>query len=73
METHWLKTYFLGCTPMSCNSSYPDVEVSIFITGADAEGVISPWRDAGGLDLEDVRRDRALRGDAHVAMDDGER
>lgn len=58
---------------MSCNSSYPDVEVSIFITGADAEGVISPWRDAGGLDLEDVRGDGALRGDAHVAVDDGER
>lgn len=58
---------------MSCNSSYPDVEVSIFVTRTDAEGVISPWRDAGGLDLEDVRGDGALRGDAHVAVDDGER
>lgn len=34
---------------------------------------MSPWRDAGGLDLEDVRGDGALGGDAHVAVDDGER
>lgn len=58
---------------MLCNCSHPDVEVSIFITRADAEGVVSPRRDAGGLDLEDVRGDGALWGDAHVAVDDGER
>lgn len=58
---------------LPCDSSYPDVEVSVFITGADAEGVVSPRRDAGGLNLEDVRGDGALRGDAHVAVDDGER
>lgn len=58
---------------MLCNTSHPDVEVSVFITGADAEGVVSPWRDAGGLNLEDVGGDGALRGDAHVAVDDGER
>lgn len=51
----------------------PDVKVSVIITRANAEGVISPRRDAGGLDLEDVRGDGALRGDAHVAVDDGER
>lgn len=54
-------------------SSHPDVEVSVFVTGADAEGVVRPGSDAGGLNLEDVGGDRALRGDAHVAMDDGER
>lgn len=51
----------------------PDVKVSILITGADAEGVVSPRRHTGGLNLEDVRGDGALRGDAHVAVDDGER
>lgn len=34
---------------------------------------MSPWRDTGGLNLEDVRGDGALGGDAHVAVDDGER
>lgn len=51
----------------------PDVEISVFVTGADAEGVVSPRRDAGGLNLEDVGGDGALRGDAHVAVDDGKR
>lgn len=55
------------------SSSYSDVEVSIFVTGADTEGVVSPWRDAGGLNLEDVRWDGALRCDAHVAVHHGER
>lgn len=54
-------------------SSHPDVEVSVFVTRADAEGVVSPWGDAGGLNLEDVGGDRALRGDAHVAVDNRER
>lgn len=54
-------------------SSYPYIEVSIIISGADAEGVVGPRRDAGGLDLEDVRGHGALRGDAHVAVHDGER
>lgn len=58
---------------MLCNSSNPDVEVSIFVSRADAEGVVCPRRDAGGLNLEDVGGYRALRGDAHVAVDDGER
>lgn len=60
-------------SPLFHDSSYPDVEVSVFITGADAEGVVSPRRDAGGLNLENVRGYRALRRDAHVAVDDGER
>lgn len=53
--------------------SYSDVEVSVVVAGADAEGVVSPRRHAGGLDLEDVGRDGALRRDAHVAVDNGER
>lgn len=57
----------------SSGGSYSDVEVSIFIPGADTEGVVSPRRDAGGLNLEDVRWDGALRRDAHVAVHDGER
>lgn len=60
-------------SPPFRDSSYPDVEVSVFITGADAEGVVSPRRDAGGLNLENVRGYGALRRDAHVAVDDGER
>lgn len=55
------------------HSPHPDVKVSVFITGADAEGVVSPRRDAGSLDLEDVRGDGALGGDAHIAVHDGER
>lgn len=58
---------------LHCNSSHPDVEVSVLVTGADAEGVVSPRRDAGGLNLEDVGGDGALWGDGHVAVDDGER
>lgn len=50
-----------------------DVEVSVIVTRADTEGVVSPRRDTGGLNLEDIGRDRALRGDAHVAVNDGER
>lgn len=53
--------------------SYSDVEVSIFVAGADTEGVVSPRRHTGGLNLEDVRRDGALRRDAHVPVYDGER
>lgn len=54
-------------------STHPDVEVSVVIAGADAECVVGPRGDTGGLNLEDVRGDGALRGDAHVAVDDGER
>lgn len=57
---------------MLYKNTHPDVEVSILVTRADAEGVVGAWRDAGGLNLEDVWGDGALRGDAHVAMDDGE-
>lgn len=53
--------------------AHPDVEVSVLVTGADAESVVSPRRDAGGLNLEDVGGNGPLRGYAHVAMDDGER
>lgn len=67
----WLKQ--TAITSTLSDSSYPDVEVSVFIAGADAEGIVSPWRDTGGLNLEDVRGDGALGGDAHVAVDDGER
>lgn len=62
-----------GLTNRIGSSSYSDVEVSIFIAGADTEGVVSPWRDAGGLNLKDVRWDGALRCDAHVAVHHGER
>lgn len=57
---------------MTGSRAYSDVEVSVFVAGADTEGVVSPRRHAGGLNLEDVRRDGALRRDAHVAVDDGE-
>lgn len=70
-----LTSFFVFLLPFWINDrllyAHPDIEVSIFITGADAEGVVGPRRDAGGLDLEDVRGHRALRGDAHVAVDDG--
>lgn len=36
--------------------SYPDVEVSVHVTGANAEGVVGSRGDAGGLNLEDVGR-----------------
>lgn len=49
-------------------TSYSDVEVSIFISWADTEGVIGSWVDACCLDLEDVRGDDAFWGDAHIAM-----
>lgn len=62
-----------GLTNRVGSSSYSDVEVSIFVAGADTEGVVSPGRDAGGLNLEDVRRDGAFRCDAHVAVHHGER
>lgn len=55
------------------NRTHPDVEVSVLVARADAEGVVSPRGDAGGLNLEDVWGDGALWGDAHVAVDDGER
>lgn len=62
-----------GVVITGSHSPHPDVKVSVFVTGADAEGVVSPRRDAGSLNLEDVRGDGALGGDAHVAMHDGER
>lgn len=55
-----------GCT-------HPDVEVVISVPRADAEGVVGPGVDAGGLHVEDVRWDQTLRHHAHVAMHDGER
>lgn len=47
-----------------------DIEVSVVITGADAEGVVGARVDAGGVDLEDVGGDGALGCDAHVAVND---
>lgn len=75
ISTRWGNLRYEPFPPFSQlgNSSYPDVEFSVVITRADAEGVVCPRRDAGGLNLEDVRGDGALRGDAHVAVDDGER
>lgn len=37
------------------------------------KSVVGSGVDTGGLDLEDVRGHRAFRGDAHVAVHDGER
>ena len=61
------------CLKSDNDSSHPDVEVSILVTGPDAKGVVSPRRDAGGLNLKDVGGGRALWGDGHIAVDDGER
>lgn len=54
-------------------SFYPDVKVSSIIPRPDVEGVVGSRVDTGGLDLEDIGGHRAFRGDAHVAMHDGER
>lgn len=53
-------------------SSYPNVKVSSIISRPDVERVVCTRIDTGGLDLEDIGRDRAFRGDTHVAMHDGE-
>lgn len=54
-------------------ASHPEEELSLLIAGFDPEGVVHVGEDAGGLDLEDVRRHRTLRRDAHVLVDDGGR
>lgn len=50
----------------------PYVEFFIFVSRTNAKGVVGSRIDAGGLDLEDVGGNRALRGDAHVSMHNGE-
>lgn len=50
----------------------PYVEFFIFVSRTNAEGVVGSRIDAGGLDLEDVGGNGALRGDAHVSMHNGE-
>lgn len=41
-----------GLLRYSC--AHSDVEVSVVVSRADAEGVVGSWVDAGGLDLENV-------------------
>lgn len=50
----------------------PYVEFFIFVSRTNAEGVVGSRIDTGGLDLEDVGGNGALRGDAHVSMHNGE-
>ncbi|KAG7225794.1 hypothetical protein INR49_014445 [Caranx melampygus] len=63
--------YYTNWYSQSSSSTYPCTFLRTNCK-ADAESVVSPWRDTGGLNLEDVRGDGALRGDGHVAVDDGE-
>lgn len=53
--------------------THPEEELPPLVPRFDPEGVVHVGEDAGGLNLEDVGGDGALRGDAHVAVDDGER
>lgn len=70
---HIVQTVILLMIWKNETPSYPDVKVSSVIPRPDTEGVVSSRVDTGGLDLEDIRGHRAFRGDAHVAMHDGER
>lgn len=51
----------------------PEEELSLLVASFDPERVVHVGEDAGGLNLEDVCRHRAFRGDAHVLIDDGGR
>lgn len=55
------------------DEAHPEEELPLLVAGFDPEGVVHVGEDAGCLNLEDVRRHRALRGDAHVLVDDRRR